>query len=161
MKPRILAVGAIAGLIATGPMTVVMELSHRRLPIHQQHALPPRKITSRVLARAGQHHRLDEEERTALTVGAHFGYGAAMGALYAPLARALKVPGVVSGIVFGLLVWLVSYLGLLPALGLFPPAHREARQRNLLMIVAHVVWGAAVGSLVQREHDGLAEPRRQ
>jgi putative membrane protein len=154
MKPQDVAVGTVAGLIATAPMTLVMELLHDRLPRHQQHALPPRKITMRSLEKIGQREHVDREEhRTALTLGAHFGYGAAMGALYAPLATALGVSGLPSGIVFGLAVWTISYVAALPALGLFPPAHRHAQQRNLLMIVAHVVWGGALGSLVAaQEH---------
>jgi putative membrane protein len=145
--------GAVGGLIATGPMTLVMEGLHRNLPAHQRHSLPPKQITVRALGRVGLHHHVDEEEeRTALTLVAHFGYGAAMGSLYAPAAHAVGAPGIASGIIFGLIVWLVSYLGVLPVLGLFPPAHKgESRQRNALMIAAHIVWGAALGSLVSGE----------
>ena len=130
-------------------MTVVMELLHHQLPWHQQHSLPPRKITMRVFGRIGQRQHLrQEKQRRGATLAAHFGYGAAMGSLYAPIQARLALPGLLTGIGFGLMVWLVSYLGVLPALGLFPPPHREARRRTVLMIAAHLVWGAALGSLV-------------
>jgi putative membrane protein len=56
----------------------------------------------------------------------------------------------VKGIGFGLLVWAGSYLGLLPALGLLSPATQHAPQRNLLMIAAHLVWGAVLGAVTDR-----------
>jgi hypothetical protein len=47
------------------------------------------------------------------------------------------------GLTFGLGVWAVSYLGLMPALGLHESATEHLRRRNLLMIAAHAVWGTA------------------
>ena len=40
-----LATGAMAGFLATIPMTIAMELLHRRLPWTQRYPLPPREIT--------------------------------------------------------------------------------------------------------------------
>ena len=51
------------------------------------------------------------------------------------------------GIAFGLGVWTASYLGLLPALGILKPATQHPLRRNLLMIGAHVVWGASLAGL--------------
>src|SRR5919107_176638 len=61
-----------------------------------------------------------------------------------------RAPGrpVAKGITWGLIVWATSYLGLLPATGLHEPATRHPRERNLLMILAHVVWGGALGLLL-------------
>ena len=58
-----------------------------------------------------------------------------------------------AGAGFGLLVWTVSYLGLMPALDLHPPATRDTARRNLLMIVAHLVWGATAGVVVDALRD--------
>lgn len=43
--------GAIAGLGATVPMTMVMETIFRRLPWHQRYPLPPRKVTMELATR--------------------------------------------------------------------------------------------------------------
>jgi uncharacterized membrane protein YagU involved in acid resistance len=146
-EPRVFAIGGVAGLFATAPMTLVLELLRDRLPWHQQ-TLPPHRITMRVLGRIGQRHRLPRrEQRLGATFAAHFGYGAAMGSLYAPLQAKLPGPGLVTGLGFGLVVWLVSYLGVLPALSLFPPPQRDAPRRTALMIAGHVVWGATLGLL--------------
>jgi uncharacterized membrane protein YagU involved in acid resistance len=120
------------------------------LPWQQQHALPPRKITMRVMHKMGVGVPADESSRLAATLASHFGYGAGMGALYGLAEPEIAAPPAAKGIGFGLLVWTGSYLGLLPAAGLMSPATRHPTERNLLMIVAHVVWGAALGIMTDR-----------
>jgi len=137
--------GALAGLAATAPMTLAMKLMHERLPPHEQYPLPPREIAMEVAEEAGVKHELDEEERTGLTLAGHFAYGAACGAVYAPLARALEdVPPPLTGAAFGLAVWAGSYLGWLPAAGILRPATEHPPRRTALMITAHLVWGTSI-----------------
>jgi hypothetical protein len=145
-----LAAGALAGLLATAPMSLAMEVLHKQLSLRHRHPLPPRHIVERVLGRLGLGHRADEEQRRALTIAAHFGYGAAAGALYGALAGPTRPPPVPAGIGFGLFVWATSYLALLPTAGLFRRPAREAGERKALMIAAHVVWGVALGLLADR-----------
>jgi hypothetical protein len=97
----------------------------------------------------GAHRQLSSRELNGLTLLAHFGYGAACGAAYAALVPRSPVPHPVGGVGWGLAVWTGSYLGWLPALGLHPPATREPRERNALMLAAHVVWGATAGTLLE------------
>lgn len=145
--------GALAGLAATVPMSVAMKLMHEQLPEQERYPLPPRQITMEVAEEAGVKEHLDEPVREGLTWASHFAYGAACGAIYAPLASKLPLPPVVSGISFGLAVWAGSYLGWLPAAGILRPATEHPPRRTALMIVAHVVWGAAAGLAV----DGLSD----
>lgn len=142
------AKGAMAGLVATVPMTVAMKAMHRALPPHEQYPLPPRLITEEVAEDTGIAPHLNEKEQEQMTWAAHFSYGAAMGALYGPVASHLARPGVTSGVLFGLTVWAGSYLGLLPAAGILRPATEHPPRRTALMIAAHVVWGGALGALV-------------
>jgi hypothetical protein len=143
--------GALAGLAATAPMTGVMLLLHRLLPGYQRYPLEPYRITTRLARRLHLSRYLDDQSgRVAATTVAHFGYGAAAGALFPPLTQRLPVPGVLAGLVYGLLVWAGSYLGLVPALGLLSPATQQPARRNALMIAAHLVWGAALGLLAGR-----------
>lgn len=139
--------GAVAGLAATVPMSLAMELMHRRLPAPQRHPLPPRHITMRFAKKLGVRHRLDEPQRQALTALAHFGYGTAVGSLFGTFAPRRRAEAVAAGAAFGLLVWAASYLGLMPALDLHRPATREPAGRNALMIAAHLVWGATAGAV--------------
>jgi uncharacterized membrane protein YagU involved in acid resistance len=145
-----LVIGALAGLAATIPMTLFMRQMHQQLPATERYPLPPSEIVGVLTEHAGLADQITQPEHVALTTLAHFGYGAATGALYAPLARALKPPAVAGGAAFGLGVWGASYLGLLPALGVLRPATEHPARRNALMIGAHVVWGVALGLMVER-----------
>lgn len=148
MDVNSIVIGVIGGTIATVPMTLVMVGLYRLLPHREQYPLPPREITENLAEKAGVQHRLDEPKLTWLTLIGHFAYGAVCGAVYAPVASFVPIGHVWSGIGFGLLVWIVSYLGLLPLLNLFPRATQRPPRRNALMIAAHVVWGAFLGATV-------------
>jgi uncharacterized membrane protein YagU involved in acid resistance len=137
--------GGFAGMLATVPMSLAMLAMRRWLPFSQRYDLPPRQITVRATRKLGIRSHLDHSETSALSVLAHFGYGTATGTLYAPLARRIPGPPIAGGIAYGLFVWAASYLGLLPALGLLTPATKHPAQRNVLMIVAHIIWGATLG----------------
>jgi len=130
--------GALAGLVATVPMTLVMLAGHRLFEPRQA-KLPPRLITDRLLGR-----KASDEAGRWHALAAHFGFGAATGALFA----LWPPPSVGKGVVFGLAVWAVSYLGWVPGLRLMPPATRQPARRNAIMIAAHVAWGLALGGVV-------------
>jgi uncharacterized membrane protein YagU involved in acid resistance len=150
-----LLAGGAAGLVATAPMTAAMAALHPVLPPEDRHPLPPRHITERVTEEVGVDDDLSEPEKQTLTAAAHFGYGAAAGAVYGLIRPALPLPSVAAGIAYGLAVWAGSYMGLLPALRLYPHAADESAERDALMIAAHVVWGAALGVVT----DQLSDPR--
>lgn len=139
--------GALAGFVGTLPMTVFMLATQRFLPKGQKYELPPELITKDLAHRAHVRQHLSKAQILAATLISHFGYGAAMGALYSPLEKKVSIPGFVKGVVFGLAVWASSYLGLLPALGISESAYKEPLRRNLLMIAAHAVWGSVMGLL--------------
>src|SRR6185503_6092998 len=134
--------GAAAGLAATVPMTAIMVGAHRALPAWERHPLPPRKITMRAAGKLGLRKHMAERHRLATTLAAHFGYGTAVGSILGAVAPRGMGKAAATGAGFGLLVWAASYLGLMPALDLHPPATRDSVRRNLLMIAAHLVWGA-------------------
>src|SRR4051812_14388020 len=85
-----LPVGLLGGAAATLPMTVAMELMHRRLPRRERSPLPPRIITQRMTRKAGVERRLGEPEHQALALVSHFAYGAATGVLYALAKRPVE-----------------------------------------------------------------------
>jgi uncharacterized membrane protein YagU involved in acid resistance len=142
-------IGFIAGVVATGPMTVAMILWHRCLPHHEQYPLPPREITMKLARKTGLAERMSAEEKSAVTFAAHFAYGGAAGAVYGALSGSVPVAAVWKGVGCGLLLWIGSYLGLLPATGILHIATDHPARRNLLMIGAHIVWGAALGIVMQ------------
>jgi hypothetical protein len=140
--------GTIAGFLATGPMTLAMQAMYRELPPEQKDPLPPRQITENVAASVGVDLGPKEETHEAVTLAAHFGYGATAGALYGPFAGATGLPRVAEGMLYGVAIWGGSYFGLLPGAGLYRSAKDEAPSRNALMLSAHLVWGASLGLIM-------------
>ncbi|CAN5827647.1 hypothetical protein BH24CHL6_BH24CHL6_00470 [soil metagenome] len=139
--------GTVAGLLATVPMSAFMLLAHRLGWLNEQ---APEEITARSLERVTDH-RPGGLALDLLTALAHLAFGALSGVVYAlSLGRlsARPVPGVVTGALYGASVWLGSYWGVLPRLGLMPPPPRDERRRPLVMLVAHWIYGAALGLLL-------------
>lgn len=159
---KILA-GALAGTIATVPMTATMAAARAVLPGAARDPLPPRQITEHALDAAAEATGaatgvatpaagdLSERGRETATTLAHYAFGAGAGALYGLVAAAAPAaPPVVRGVVWGITVWAGSYLGWLPALRLLPPATKDSPQRAVIMVAAHVVWGGTLGALTHR-----------
>ena len=146
---------ALAGFLATFPMTAAMKFMHRQLPWYQRYPLPPRQITMRAARRAGVYGHLDEPQKRAATLVGHFAYGAVAAAPYAAVTDRINLPTVAKGAAYGLFVWSASYLELMPRLGMMAPASLCPRKRNALMIAAHLVWGVSLAlvadSLKSRE----------
>lgn len=137
--------GAGAGFLATFPMTVFMRTAWRRLPGREKYPLPPRLITRKLVREVGVEENLDPDELTWLTLTLHFLFGAAAGSLYGIVEERVPLDESTKGPLMGLAVWSGSYLGWIPAFGILPPATEHPWRRNLLMIVAHLVWGLALG----------------
>ena len=149
--------GALAGLAATGPMTLAMKLMHEQLPPEEQYPLPPRQVMEGLAEKAGVNEHLDEEERKTATWVSHFAFGAAAGALYGAVSgERIDEHPLLAGVGFGFAVWAGSYLGWLPAAGIISPATEHPARRNALMIAAHAVWGATTGVALERLSDDRA-----
>jgi len=147
---RKLLKGAIAGFVATAPMSISMLIGWRLLPAHEKYHLPPRLITEEISERMGVEDRLGERELVGLTIFSHFGYGALFGAFYARFEHKLPLHASLKGALSGVALWVGSYLGWLPAFGILSPATWHPWRRNLLMIVAHVIWGVTLGEVTRK-----------
>ncbi|MCG7600196.1 DUF1440 domain-containing protein [Halomonas sp. McH1-25] len=146
--------GAIGGLLATIPMTLVMERLHRRLPSESRYPLPPREVTENMAGKLGHDPHPDEDRLIGSSLLAHFAYGAATGALYPLVFRGPVRHPAVYGSGYGVAIWAASYLGWVPAFNVLEPATRQPWNRRRLMLCAHAVWGA--GTLLVAER--LAHP---
>jgi hypothetical protein len=142
--PRVI-LGAICGVVATGPMTAAMVLWHRRLPARERYPLPPREITGEVADRAGL--PLTPGALSAATWMAHFAYGGGAGGLYGALPPHRLGSPALLGTLLGLAVWSLSYFGLLPALRILRPPTQHPVRRSALMLGAHFVWGICLAAL--------------
>ena len=139
--------GAAAGALATVVMSAFM-LAAQRAGLMSK--LPPKRITEAALDATGARAATGERTLNVLSAAAHVGFGAAAGALFGLGHRSLRLPihPAIQGALFGTGVWTVSYMGWVPALGIMPPAHRDEPGRPEAMLVAHWIYGAALGALV-------------
>ena len=138
--------GAVGGVVGTATMSAVMLVGEKTGLMPRQ---PPEDIAAAALDAVGVSER-DEKTDEALAVLAHFGFGAAGGAVFGLLHRRLRlpIPAAVHGVVFGSLVWAASYKGWIPALGILPPPERDQPGRPATMLLAHWVYGATLGAVV-------------
>lgn len=139
--------GALAGFVATIPMTLFMKIGHNNLPEREKYPMPPREIFDEVTAKIAIQDDLSDDEKFALAGIGHFAYGATTGAIYACL---IDKPNAANGTAYGLSVWGISYLGLLPALKILRPATEHPARRNALMISAHIIWGAVLAETLAK-----------
>jgi uncharacterized membrane protein YagU involved in acid resistance len=136
--------GALAGLVATVPMTVVIGAGRAaglmRTP-------PPVEITENIAEQAGENPDRQSAEFQTAWLAAHVGYGAACGVIFSAIRPLLPRSDLVAGILFGGAVWGVSYISLMPSLNLYPPAEDDSNQRQAVMIAAHAVYGTALAGI--------------
>ena len=144
-------IGAVAGAVATVGMSALM-LAAQRAGLMGE--LPPKKVTQASLEAVGMSERVDERATNALTAAAHFGFGAAAGALFAVIRRVVPVPVPVAalGVLYGTFVWAASYFSWVPALGIMPAPPDDRPGRPESMLAAHWIYGGTLGALV-----GLAD----
>jgi hypothetical protein len=145
MKTFDLAKGALAGVVATVPMTVAMELGRRSGLLRRQ---APEEITDRLLASAGAP-KTTREQRQRVTGLVHVATGAALGAIFAALPQPNRVSHRIGlGAAYGLGVYTLNYAGLAPMARLMPPATQDRPGRQITTFAAHLVFGATLGSLL-------------
>ncbi len=137
-------IGAIAGLVGTMAMTSAMRRLHEKLPPKEHYPLTPREIIDEAAAQADL--EITSEGAKDLTIAGHFAYGAACGALLAAINPHLSAR---SGAAAGVAVWLISYLGWIPAADILKPATDHPPRRNALLIGVHLVWGAATAKAMR------------
>jgi uncharacterized membrane protein YagU involved in acid resistance len=133
---------AVAGVVATLLMTVVLYVG-KWLGLF--HTPPPKEISARAEEAAGT--RPTGSTFSLNWLGAHLAFGALAGAVYPWVRRGYPGSGPVSGALYGLSVWFLAYVGVLPELGLYPDPVEDSTARQAVLVAAHVVYGATVGRL--------------
>ncbi len=75
----------------------------------------------------------------------HVAYGGFWGAIYGLAQSSLRLPPAPHGLLFGLAVWLVGPVTLVPAMGIMPPPRVQGARRTILVAGFHVAYGLALG----------------
>jgi uncharacterized membrane protein YagU involved in acid resistance len=148
--------GAVGGVAGGTAMTVMMtQVGPRVLPSDVLPDTPaPEKVVRWAEREAGQPEALAGKPKPVAALGAHLAYSAATGAAYGLARRAVpglsRVPAPVAGVGFGLLVWVASFEGLLPALGVMPPTTAHPPKRWPAPLMGHSIFGAVTALVAAR-----------
>lgn len=141
LKPRRYVEGLLAGVGATVPMTVAMDLARRSGFVRR---LPPEEITDRMLASTDATDATPGERETVAAM-VHLATGAALGAVYAALPKPKRLAARLGvGAAYGVAVYTANYFGIAPALRLMPAPSEDRPQRQTTTLVAHVIFGVAL-----------------
>jgi uncharacterized membrane protein YagU involved in acid resistance len=140
-----LAAGAVGGAVATMLMQKSMPLA-KKLPERLQPAMPKRDPGHFMVEQAEKIvGPLPPKVHSGAAHGLHLAYGITWPMGLAALSGALGLRSIgktiAAGAALGAIVWLISYEGWLPAVGLAPPAHRLPLVKNASGLVSHVAYG--------------------
>src|SRR5579875_436948 len=105
---------------------------------------PPKQISARAARKVGLPPRKAPETFQAAWIGAHYGYGTAFALVNDILWRRWVSKSPAFAVLYGVLLWAVSYFGIMPMMGLLPPPHRDSLRRQGVMVVAHLVYSFAL-----------------
>lgn len=131
---------AVKGFLSTIPLTAVM-LVTQRVMTGKFRPIPPDLVTEGIL---------EQNENTAVTPDqfeglmwiSHFGFGALAGTAWPFFSKITKpIPTWASGPLFGLTVWWLNYNLVLPKLGIVNHTKRAPKDRNIELILSHLLWG--------------------
>jgi hypothetical protein len=145
VKPLVLAKGLLAGIVATVPMTVVMDVGRRTGLLRRQ---PPEEIADRLLTSSGVT-RATREQRQGVAGLLHLATGATLGAIFAALPQPSGLTHRIGlGATYGLGIYTLNYAGLAPMAHLMPPPSQDRPGRQITTFAAHLVFGATLGCLL-------------
>lgn len=147
VKPATLAHNGMAGIVATGTMSLVMTAGKAAGLMETP---PPKHITGRAAQKIGfSTHKVPQPAFTLAWLAAHLAYGAGAGIVYGAARGFLPRQRPLAGGLYGTALWAVSYLGLMPAMGLYPFATNDRTSRQVTMVVAHEAYGGTLAYLTR------------
>ncbi|MDQ6835859.1 MAG: DUF1440 domain-containing protein [Actinomycetota bacterium] len=151
--------GIAPGVLGTALMTAWQELaaklrasgdvgSEPRKPSEDpwEEASAPAKVAKRI-GEGVFHKPVSPALIPLLTNVMHWGYGTGWGAGYELVAaRRRRSPGLAAGVAFGSVVWVMSYVQLVP-MGLYDPPWKTPPKELALDLSYHLVYGTGVAGV--------------
>jgi hypothetical protein len=160
---RAAAAGAAGGIAGTVAMSMVMLPAGWLGLMGEQ---PPRRVVDAAARRTPPPTTPHDDDRDVAASLLHLAIGAGAGAAFG-LARRGMARGLgflprpaLGGVVFGLGLWALNYLALAPSLDILPPPDEDRPGRPPVMVLAHLVFGATCGIVVDRLATGPRRSRR-
>jgi hypothetical protein len=150
-----LARGLAVGVVGTAAMTAAQALSSKLKsnddeqggdePDDPWKEAPVPALVAKRIAERVFHRKVSPDRIPLLTNVMHWGYGTTWGAVYGLLHRCPSEHPMRSGVGFGLFVWAMSYVQLVPV-GLYQPPWEYSPNELALDVGYHVAYGAGLGA---------------
>ena len=144
-----LAIGCVAGLVATKVYGHVQEALYRPTPRHvkrQEEQVRPGPSSQVAASKAAESlgYSLDERQRKLAGSAVHYGLGTAWGPVYSLLRRHGGMQPLGAGLLTGVALSLIVDEGLAPALGFSAPNAEYPTLTHLRGFLNHLAYGVAV-----------------
>jgi putative membrane protein len=108
---------------------------------------PSTQEIAHAISKAVTGHKVPADKKAVAGVAVHYGFGALCGALYGMLAALRPATGLLSGLVYGIAIWLFSDEIGLRAMGVAPDARKVPVRQHVQAFGAHLVYGAGTALL--------------
>jgi uncharacterized membrane protein YagU involved in acid resistance len=143
------AVGLVAGLVATKAYGFAQQAFYRPMPRHvrqEEQRVRPAPSSQVAAAKTAESlgYPLDEQQRKLAGSAVHYGLGAAWGPVYGLLRRHGGMQPLGAGILTGATLSLLVDEGLTPALGFSPPNRDYPALTHVRGFLNHLAYGVAV-----------------
>ncbi len=139
--------GAIAGALAAWMMNQFQAVSAKPVAQRKLDAPPAPDEGDNATTKAAEAlvgHTIPAAAKPAAGAAVHYGYGAAMGALYGGLAELVPTVGTGLGIPYATALWLFGDEIAVPALGLSKPPTAATPAEHASALSAHFVYGVTL-----------------
>jgi putative membrane protein len=137
VKQKSLTKGLVAGLIGGLVGTLAKTLAERMFPPRTHGEPEPPEVAAEHIAG----HALAPNTKAIAAEGIHWGFGAAVGAVYGALAEYYPIATAKEGASFGMALEALTHENALPALGLSAEPEDETLRERASEITSHVVYG--------------------
>ena len=160
------AIGCVAGLVATKVYGLVQEALYRPMPRdvkqreEQARPGPSSQVAAGKIAE-GLSYPLDDQERELAGCAVHYGLGIAWGPIYGLLRRQGRMQPLGAGVLTGATLSLIVDEGLAPALGFSAPNSDYPALSHVRGFLNHLAYEAAVALTAEglyRVTDTVPEP---
>ena len=143
------AIGCVAGLVATKVYGLVQEALYRPMPRdvkRREDQVRPGPSSQVAASRMAESlgYPLDDQERELAGCAVHYGVGTAWGPLYGLLRRHGGMQPLTAGALTGASLSLIVDVGLAPALGFSAPNRDYPALTHVRGVLNHLAYGAAV-----------------
>jgi len=137
VRERSLAKGLLAGLIGGIVATAVKSLAERVYPPRTHgEPEPPEVLAEKIAGRT-----LNALEKTAAVETIHWGFGAAVGAVYGGVAEYFPAATDKDGASFGLTLATLTHETALPAMGLSASPEEQTTREHTSEMATHLIFG--------------------